>query len=55
MSSFIHAGGSLNLVVDQLHNEASEGSITGDAHFEAKAIGGNPLEALSSLTEAGFT
>ncbi|WP_208432769.1 hemagglutinin repeat-containing protein, partial [Bartonella taylorii] len=49
----VQAGGSLNLVVDQLHNEAAKGSITGDAHFEAKAVGGNPLEALSGLTGAG--
>ncbi|WP_375701394.1 hemagglutinin repeat-containing protein, partial [Bartonella sp. AA81SXKL] len=43
----------LNLVVDQLNNKAAEGSIRGDAHFEAKAVGGNPLEALSGLTGAG--
>ncbi len=49
----VQAGGTLNLVVDQLHNTAAEGSITGDAHFEAKAVGGNPLEALSGLTGAG--
>ncbi|WP_273760991.1 hemagglutinin repeat-containing protein, partial [Bartonella sp. AU16XJBT] len=49
----VQAGGTLNLVVDQLNNKAAEGSITGDAHFEAKAAGGNPLEALSGLTGAG--
>ncbi|WP_425320867.1 hypothetical protein [Bartonella vinsonii] len=36
----------MNLVVDQLHNTAAEGSITGDAHFEAKTVGGDPLGAL---------
>uniref|UniRef100_UPI0035D0B962 hemagglutinin repeat-containing protein n=1 Tax=Bartonella sp. AA81SXKL TaxID=3243438 RepID=UPI0035D0B962 len=49
----VQAGGILNLVVDQLHNEAAEGSITGDAHFEAKTVGGNPLESLSGLPGAG--
>ncbi|WP_273783986.1 hemagglutinin repeat-containing protein, partial [Bartonella sp. AU15XJBT] len=49
----VQAGGTLNLVVDQLNNKAAEGSITGDAHFEAKAVGGNPLEALNGLTGAG--
>ncbi|EJF74419.1 filamentous hemagglutinin family domain-containing protein [Bartonella birtlesii LL-WM9] len=49
----VQAGGTLNLVVDQLHNTAAEGSITGDAHFEAKTVEGNPLEALSGLTGAG--
>ncbi|EJF75508.1 filamentous hemagglutinin family domain-containing protein, partial [Bartonella sp. DB5-6] len=49
----VQAGGTLNLVVDQLNNKAAEGSITGDAHFEAKAVGGNPLDALSGLTGVG--
>ncbi|EJF96781.1 filamentous hemagglutinin family domain-containing protein [Bartonella vinsonii subsp. arupensis Pm136co] len=49
----VQAGGTLNLVVDQLHNTAAEGSITGDAHFEAKTVGGDPLGALSGLTGAG--
>ncbi|WP_375647458.1 hemagglutinin repeat-containing protein, partial [Bartonella sp. CR84HXZ] len=49
----VQAGGTLNLVVDQLHNTAVKGSITGDAHFEAKTVEGNPLEALSGLTGAG--
>ncbi|WP_345117184.1 hemagglutinin repeat-containing protein, partial [Bartonella jaculi] len=49
----VQAGGTLNLVVDQLHNTAAKGSITGDAHFEAKAVGGNPLDALSGLTGVG--
>lgn len=53
VSGLVQAGGTLNLVVDQLNNTAVEGSITGDAHFEAKAVGGNPLEALSGLTGAG--
>ncbi|WP_208438922.1 hypothetical protein, partial [Bartonella grahamii] len=42
----VQAGGTLNLVVDQLNNTAAEGSITGDAHFEAKTVEGNPLESL---------
>uniref|UniRef100_UPI0035D095FE hemagglutinin repeat-containing protein n=1 Tax=Bartonella sp. AA86SXKL TaxID=3243441 RepID=UPI0035D095FE len=29
------------------------GSITGDAHFKAQAVEGNPLESLSGLTGAG--
>ncbi|WP_375680211.1 hemagglutinin repeat-containing protein, partial [Bartonella sp. AP35XZML] len=49
----VQAGGTLNLVVDQLNNTAAEGSITGDAHFEAKSVAGNPLESLSGLTGAG--
>ncbi|WP_375707070.1 hemagglutinin repeat-containing protein, partial [Bartonella sp. AA126HLJHH] len=49
----VQAGGTLNLVVDQLNNTAAEGSITGDAHFEAKTVEGNPLESLSGLTGAG--
>ncbi|WP_375657267.1 hemagglutinin repeat-containing protein [Bartonella sp. CM120XJJH] len=49
----VQAGGTLNLVVDQLNNTAAEGSITGDAHFEAKTVEGNPLEDLSGLTGAG--
>ncbi|WP_039758251.1 hemagglutinin repeat-containing protein [Bartonella queenslandensis] len=49
----VQAGGTLNLVVNTLNNTAAEGSITGDAHFEAKAAGGHPLEALSGLTGAG--
>ncbi|WP_396584119.1 hemagglutinin repeat-containing protein [Bartonella grahamii] len=49
----VQAGGTLNLVVDQLHNTAAEGSITGDTHFEAKTVEGNPLESLSGLTGAG--
>uniref|UniRef100_UPI0035D02467 hemagglutinin repeat-containing protein n=1 Tax=Bartonella sp. PS17NMGDW TaxID=3243573 RepID=UPI0035D02467 len=49
----VQAGGTLNLVVDQLNNTAAEGSITGDAHFEAQAVGGNPLESLSGLPGAG--
>ncbi|WP_375608399.1 MULTISPECIES: hemagglutinin repeat-containing protein [unclassified Bartonella] len=49
----VQAGGTLNLVVDQLNNTAAESSITGDAHFEAKTVEGNPLEALSGLTGAG--
>ncbi|CDO46871.1 filamentous hemagglutinin [Bartonella henselae] len=53
VSGLVQAGGTLNLVVDILNNTAAEGSITGDAHFEAKAAGGNPLEALSGLTGAG--
>nr|WP_172462896.1 hemagglutinin repeat-containing protein [Bartonella doshiae] len=53
VSGLVQAAGTLNLVVDQLDNTAAEGSITGDAHFEAKAAGGNPLEALSGLTGAG--
>ncbi|QEE08870.1 filamentous hemagglutinin N-terminal domain-containing protein [Bartonella kosoyi] len=53
VSGLVQAGGTLNLVVDQLNNKAAEGSITGDAHFEAKAVGGNPLEALNGLTGAG--
>ncbi|WP_144754693.1 hemagglutinin repeat-containing protein [Bartonella saheliensis] len=53
VSGLVQAGGTLNLVVDQLNNTAAEGSITGDAHFEAKAVGGNPLEALNGLTGAG--
>ncbi|GAA5097927.1 hemagglutinin repeat-containing protein [Bartonella acomydis] len=53
VSGLVQAGGTLNLVVDQLNNTAVEGSITGDAHFEAKAVGDNPLEALNGLTGAG--
>ncbi|WP_425283526.1 hemagglutinin repeat-containing protein [Bartonella doshiae] len=53
VSGLVQAAGTLNLVVDQLDNTAAEGSITGDAHFEAKAAGGNPLEALNGLTAAG--
>ncbi|WP_208436640.1 hemagglutinin repeat-containing protein, partial [Bartonella tribocorum] len=49
----VQAGGTLNLVVDQLNNTAAEGSITGDAHFKAQAVEGNPLESLSGLTGAG--
>uniref|UniRef100_UPI0035D0C286 filamentous hemagglutinin N-terminal domain-containing protein n=1 Tax=Bartonella sp. OC42QHQL TaxID=3243565 RepID=UPI0035D0C286 len=49
----VQAGGTLNLVVDQLNNTAAEGSITGDTHFEAKTVEGNPLESLSGLTGAG--
>uniref|UniRef100_UPI0035CF00ED hemagglutinin repeat-containing protein n=1 Tax=Bartonella sp. AP153HLJHH TaxID=3243470 RepID=UPI0035CF00ED len=49
----VQAGGTLNLVVDQLNNKAGEGSITGDAHFKAQAVEGNPLESLSGLTGAG--
>ncbi|WP_375671481.1 filamentous hemagglutinin N-terminal domain-containing protein, partial [Bartonella sp. SD1336NMGDW] len=49
----VQAGGTLNLVVDQLNNTAAEGSITGDAHFEAKSVAGNPLESLSGLPGAG--
>ncbi|WP_375645149.1 hemagglutinin repeat-containing protein, partial [Bartonella sp. MR100HLJHH] len=49
----VQAGGTLNLVVDQLNNTAAEGSITGDAHFKAQAVGGNPLESLSGLPGAG--
>uniref|UniRef100_UPI0035D0C8DE two-partner secretion domain-containing protein n=1 Tax=Bartonella sp. AA74HLJMH TaxID=3243436 RepID=UPI0035D0C8DE len=53
----VQAGGTLNLVVDQLNNTAAEGSITGDAHFKAQAVEGNPLESLSGLTgvDALFT
>ncbi|OPB34873.1 filamentous hemagglutinin, partial [Bartonella taylorii] len=53
VSGLVQAGGTLNLVVDQLNNTAAKGSITGDAHFEAKTVEGNPLEDLSGLTGAG--
>ncbi|WP_375702009.1 filamentous hemagglutinin N-terminal domain-containing protein, partial [Bartonella sp. AA89HNZF] len=49
----VQAGGTLNLVVDQLNNTAAEGSITGDAHFKAQAVERKPLESLSGLTGAG--
>ncbi|WP_375616996.1 hemagglutinin repeat-containing protein, partial [Bartonella sp. AP58NXGY] len=53
----VQAGGTLNLVVDQLNNTAAEGSITGDAHFKAQAAERKPLESLSGLTgvDALFT
>ncbi|WP_455479878.1 two-partner secretion domain-containing protein [Bartonella sp. B23] len=53
VSALVRAGGTLNLVVDQINNKAAEGSIAGSAHFKAKAVAGNPLEALKSLTESG--
>ncbi|EJF86039.1 hemagglutinin repeat-containing protein, partial [Candidatus Bartonella washoeensis] len=52
VSAFVRAGGTLNLVVDQLNNTAAKGSITGDAHFEAKAVAGNSLGILNELTVA---
>ncbi|EJF81739.1 filamentous hemagglutinin family domain-containing protein [Candidatus Bartonella washoeensis Sb944nv] len=53
VSGLVQAGGTLNLVVETLNNMAAEGSITGDAHFKAQAVGGDPLGALSGLTAAG--
>ncbi|UJM36588.1 hemagglutinin repeat-containing protein [Bartonella henselae] len=53
VSGLVQAGGTLNLVVNTLNNTAAEGSITGGAHFGAKAIGGNPLDILNGLTGAG--
>ncbi|MCZ2159305.1 filamentous hemagglutinin, partial [Bartonella sp. 220] len=53
VSGLVQAGGTLNLEYVTLHNTAAEGSITGDAHFEAKAVGGDPLGALSGLTAGG--
>ncbi|WP_019221832.1 hemagglutinin repeat-containing protein, partial [Bartonella senegalensis] len=53
VSGLVQAAGTLNLVVKTVNNTAAKGSITGEAHFEAKAAGGNPLEALSGLTGAG--
>ncbi|WP_409361865.1 hemagglutinin repeat-containing protein [Bartonella heixiaziensis] len=52
VSALVRARGTLNLVVDQINNKAAEGSISGSAHFKAKAVAGNPLEALKSLTAA---
>ncbi|WP_254473161.1 hemagglutinin repeat-containing protein [Bartonella sp. B1098] len=53
VSGLVQAGGTLNLKVDKLNNTAVEGAITGEAHFEAKAVSGNPLEALNGLTAGG--
>ncbi|MCZ2159302.1 filamentous hemagglutinin, partial [Bartonella sp. 220] len=53
VSGLVQAAGTLNLVFGTLNNTAAEGSITGDAHFEAKAVGGNPLDALNGLIAAG--
>ncbi|UTO28634.1 hemagglutinin repeat-containing protein [Bartonella harrusi] len=55
VSGLVQAAGTLNLVVGTLNNTAAQGSITGDAHFEAKAVGGNPLDALNGLTANGLT
>ncbi|WP_406604378.1 hemagglutinin repeat-containing protein [Bartonella gliris] len=52
VSALVRAGGTLNLVVDQINNTAAEGSISGSAHFEAKSVVDNPLGALNGLTVA---
>ncbi|WP_455466712.1 two-partner secretion domain-containing protein [Bartonella sp. B39] len=53
VSALVRAGSILNLEVDQINNKAAEGSISGSAHFKAKAVAGNPLEALQNLTAVG--
>ncbi|WP_244426902.1 hemagglutinin repeat-containing protein [Bartonella senegalensis] len=50
ISGLIQVVGTLNLAVDQLNNTAAKGSITGGAHFEAKSVGSNSLDALKGLT-----
>ena len=52
VNSTIKAGDLLTMNVGTLNNSAAEGSIAGSAHFEAKPISGNPLDALKGLTAA---
>ncbi|WP_019223691.1 hemagglutinin repeat-containing protein [Bartonella rattaustraliani] len=52
VSGLVQAGGTLNLVVNEINNTAEEGSIRGNAYFEAMAVSGDPLGALSGLTAA---
>ncbi|MBI0021422.1 hemagglutinin repeat-containing protein [Bartonella sp. W8097] len=53
VNSTIKAGDLLTMNVGTLNNLAAEGSITGSAHFEAKPVSGNPLDALKGLTAGG--
>jgi filamentous hemagglutinin len=53
LSSTIRAGGRLGLDVAQLNNEAAEGSVAGNAHFEASPVTGDTLSALNGLSAGG--
>ena len=53
VNSTIKAGDLLTMNVGTLNNSAAEGSIAGSAHFEAKPVSGNPMDALKGLTAGG--
>ncbi len=53
LSSIVQAGGTLNLNVGLLDNTAAEGSVAGNATYQATPSTGDPLDALKGLTAGG--
>ncbi|PRA81766.1 hypothetical protein CQ054_19985, partial [Ochrobactrum sp. MYb29] len=53
LASVIRSGGALTMTVGKLDNSATDGSIAGHSHYEARPSTSDPLAALGGLTAGG--